>query len=198
MNTKLLGLLACLALISASPASATTTLAPGSTTSDDAGISGLVVCDPSCGTYDVTFVHASYDSVYPSPTHPYFLGNMAGASDAATALAAALNTLSVTDLDGIIPTNVAADELALIPYANSGSVFNYKDAFCSSNSSGCDASWDSAGDASSNFGPRAFSNADFANFAPTPVPAALPLFATGLGAMGLLGWRRKRKAQAAA
>jgi hypothetical protein len=27
----------------------------------------------------------------------------------------------------------------------------------------------------------------------TPIPAALPLFATGLGAMGLLGWRRKRK-----
>jgi hypothetical protein len=34
--------------------------------------------------------------------------------------------------------------------------------------------------------------------ATTPVPAALPLFATGLGAMGLLGWRKKRKAQAAA
>ena len=29
---------------------------------------------------------------------------------------------------------------------------------------------------------------------PTPLPAALPLFATGLGALGLLGWRRKRKA----
>jgi hypothetical protein len=28
---------------------------------------------------------------------------------------------------------------------------------------------------------------------PTPIPATLPLFATGLGAMGLLGWRRKRK-----
>ena len=27
----------------------------------------------------------------------------------------------------------------------------------------------------------------------TPLPATLPLFATGLGAMGLLGWRRKRK-----
>jgi hypothetical protein len=27
----------------------------------------------------------------------------------------------------------------------------------------------------------------------TPLPAALPLFATGIGAMGLLGWRRKRK-----
>ncbi len=34
--------------------------------------------------------------------------------------------------------------------------------------------------------------------APTPLPAALPLFATGLGALGLLGWRRKRKSAAAA
>jgi hypothetical protein len=31
----------------------------------------------------------------------------------------------------------------------------------------------------------------------TPLPAALPLFASGLGALGLIGWRRKRKAQAA-
>ena len=29
--------------------------------------------------------------------------------------------------------------------------------------------------------------------AETPLPAALPLFATGLGVLGLLGWRRKRK-----
>ena len=29
--------------------------------------------------------------------------------------------------------------------------------------------------------------------ASTPLPGALPLFATGLGALGLLGWRRKRK-----
>jgi hypothetical protein len=27
----------------------------------------------------------------------------------------------------------------------------------------------------------------------TPLPAALPLFATGLGGLGLLGWRMKRK-----
>ena len=30
--------------------------------------------------------------------------------------------------------------------------------------------------------------------AATPLPAALPLFVTGLGALGLLGWRRKKKA----
>lgn len=33
--------------------------------------------------------------------------------------------------------------------------------------------------------------------AATPLPAALPMFATGLGALGLLGWRRKRKVLAA-
>jgi hypothetical protein len=33
---------------------------------------------------------------------------------------------------------------------------------------------------------------------PTPLPAALPLFATGIGGLGLLGWSRKRKARAAA
>ncbi len=31
-----------------------------------------------------------------------------------------------------------------------------------------------------------------------PLPSALPLFAAGLGALGLLGWCRKRKAQAGA
>ena len=38
----------------------------------------------------------------------------------------------------------------------------------------------------------------FAQVPTTPLPAALPLFATGLGALGLLGWRRKRKATVAA
>ena len=31
-----------------------------------------------------------------------------------------------------------------------------------------------------------------------PLPGALPLFATGVVGLGLLGWRKKRKAQAAA
>jgi hypothetical protein len=32
--------------------------------------------------------------------------------------------------------------------------------------------------------------------APTPLPAALPLFAGGLGALGFIGWRKKRRAAA--
>jgi hypothetical protein len=42
-----------------------------------------------------------------------------------------------------------------------------------------------------------FSPPTFAAVITTPLPAALPLFATGLGALGLLGWRRKRKTRAA-
>lgn len=33
-----------------------------------------------------------------------------------------------------------------------------------------------------------------ASIGATPLPAALPLFASGLGALGFIGWRRKRKA----
>lgn len=44
-------------------------------------------------------------------------------------------------------------------------------------------------------GPLLLSTVGNSTFTATvPEPAALPLFATGLGALGLLGWRRKRKA----
>ena len=45
-------------------------------------------------------------------------------------------------------------------------------------------------DVGRNFNPGTWASSE------TPLPAALPLFATGLGALGLLGWRRKRKATA--
>jgi hypothetical protein len=52
----------------------------------------------------------------------------------------------------------------------------------------------------SSFNPTQFGSLAIDNISanPTPLPAALPLFAIGLGALGLLGWRRKRKAQAVA
>jgi hypothetical protein len=44
---------------------------------------------------------------------------------------------------------------------------------------------------------QAFSTFTITQVATTPLPAALPIFATGLAGLGLFGWRRKRKAQAA-
>ena len=38
-----------------------------------------------------------------------------------------------------------------------------------------------------------FLSATFEPVPQVPIPGALPLFATGLGVLGLLGWRRKRK-----
>jgi hypothetical protein len=43
------------------------------------------------------------------------------------------------------------------------------------------------------FSPGGFGVGQF-TLTPTPLPAALPLFATGLGTIGLLGWHRRRKA----
>jgi hypothetical protein len=42
-----------------------------------------------------------------------------------------------------------------------------------------------------------FSTQTTVTAAATPLPAALPLFATGIGGLGLLGWRKMRKAPAA-
>jgi CHRD domain len=55
-----------------------------------------------------------------------------------------------------------------------------------------------AGNAYLNIHTTQFGGGEIRGFlAETPLPAALPLFATGLGVLGLLGWRRKRKAAAA-
>jgi len=51
---------------------------------------------------------------------------------------------------------------------------------------------------SNNFQTLSFTFTPVSDVANTPLPATLPLFATGLGVLGLFGWRRKRKAQAAA
>jgi hypothetical protein len=53
-----------------------------------------------------------------------------------------------------------------------------------------------AGNANVSFNPISFSA--ISGLEVVPLPATLPLFASGLGALGLLGWRRKRTARAAA
>ena len=62
--------------------------------------------------------------------------------------------------------------------------FHYQ-SVCGPGIATCGTGWSGSLDITYNFTPS--------TAAETPLPAALPLFATGLGALGLLGWRRKRK-----
>jgi hypothetical protein len=68
------------------------------------------------------------------------------------------------------------------------------------NSGPCERIWLFSGDTSFTVNSLdGFSNISaFSDPSATPVPAALPLFAGGLGGLSLLAWRRKRKAQPAA
>ena len=143
--------------------------------------------------YDVTFVHGSYNSVY-SSTSPFFLGNSVGATAAAVALSTALNDLSVTGLTGTTPDSFLGIEALITDSVNVGNN-SY-----SGTSAELLTTW-----GASTFGidglDSNFAFLDQAVFTPetpvaTPLPTALPLFATGLGGLGLLGWRRKRKARA--
>lgn len=52
--------------------------------------------------------------------------------------------------------------------------------------------------ATGSIGSESFQILGDAGIGTTPLPAALPLFASGLGGLGLLGWRRKKKAAALA
>src|SRR5262245_8601687 len=87
-------------MVLSSPVSARADAVLVGTTAEATGLTGLVV---DGNTYNVSFIHNSYDNVYPS-NDPIFAGNSTLAADAAQALATALNTLSVTGIAGVGPS----------------------------------------------------------------------------------------------
>jgi hypothetical protein len=191
MKSKLLGLIACIALLDASQAEAATLV--GQST-DASGIDDLVVDGVS---YNVSFEHVNYGSV-PGLNPSTFYGNPSGAFDASSALISALNSFGVTGLVDV-PGSFVRNEDLVVPIVVNQFGLAVVGAQCISNSSGCVTGWDQVNTSLPDNGMEIFPSDqefDFAVFsagAATPLPAALPLFATGLGAMGLLVWRKKRK-----
>ena len=187
MKSKLLGLIVCMALFGAGSASASTLVGPNT---DAQGINGLIVDGV---TYDVTFVFGQPSTIFASYP-PVFNGNETGALDAASALQSALTALDVTGVAGIVPAFEINVPFSTFFSTLSGSqydlveLFHYGDAWIAS--AHCLPSTTVCGDMTYD---TDYDHNLMAVFAPTPVPAALPLFATGFGALGLLGWRRKRK-----
>ena len=185
MKAKFLGLLACVAMgvVVADPSHATTLVG---TTSDAMGFDGLVVDGV---TYNVTFINNDYSTVYASI--PTFLGNTSGALEAAAALASALNAFSVTALEG---ESLGPNYFLLVPYSNNSGVNTSAFDECGNSPCLSPYAW---GSANPGVVPDATVSGVYDYTVFTPLPAALPLFATVLGVGGLLGWRRKRKNTAA-
>jgi hypothetical protein len=131
---------------------------------------------------DVTIDGITYDVTFSTVADTTFLGNSAGAIDASRALRDALNGSTATAIDAVLAVGFIVEE-----QTNGGEPVVY-------NSVG-DA-WQAPG------GPATVTGGEFADFNAanvnaTPLPAALPLFATVLGGMGVFGWRKKRKDVAA-
>jgi hypothetical protein len=191
----------------------------GTTNAAD-GIDGLVVDGV---TYNVSFEYGPYSSVFPS--RPTFLGDQGGANDAANQLAAALNLLHVRCIQAYCPGGPGDISTVSIPFYNMPNPsfdpsFNfdtsgYQLAYAlylyppagyttwstlpgvSQNFDICPCygpQFDNDPSLESSYGWTLFSETAIG----TPDPAILPLFATGLGALGLFRWRRKRQAQALA
>jgi hypothetical protein len=98
----------------------------------------------------------------------------------------------------------AGNDYVAFLFANSGNYAEWGMLFSGDGGYPAGLVWDPVG---TNFSLLTSSNWVFVNWqsaftaefsSTTPLPAALPLFATGLAGLGLLGWRRKRKAQAVA
>ena len=202
MKTKLLGsigLIACMALLSVSQASA-------STITYNVDILGLQV--PTVSIQGTLTTDGTFGSLAASNIVDWNLTIFRG-SGTATVLQGpgGSNNSSVTTLTG--PDLQASLTSLQFIFSDATTASNFE-----INSGNVNTGWFDLYDANLAFAPFGeiyVVNNDVgsgeqpitnligtAEVSTTPLPAALPLFATGLGALGLLGWRRKRKTAALA
>jgi hypothetical protein len=127
----------------------------------------------------------TYDVKFRTEGDTTFEGDATGANAAANALAAALNgSAAIYIQDATTPSDIFGG-FDVQTQINGGDVVFYNLV--------ADA-WENAG------GPGTATGEEIANFTvvnATPLPGALPLFATVLGGMGVFGWRKRRKDVAA-
>ncbi len=197
MKSKLLGLMAVVASLGLSPANASTYnvdfFLPTSSVTPFvyALVTGTIATDCDSCTLDVSHLGAwSFTYTGPGGMNGTFSGNnsniltpVTGTSPLSAAGGNILyNYMAPGELEFLFVSGGAEnDELIVGP----------NELVAEFDCSGCEV-YDT---------PQTFGGFQFATEVPgtgaTPLPAALPLFGTGLGVMGLFGWRRKRKGAAA-
>jgi hypothetical protein len=199
MKTKcLLPIIALAALVASGGAGATTITGSASNVT---GISGLVVDGTA---YDVSFSTTSYNTTFPGPPNPTFLGNSSAALDANSALQALFNGVGVTGLAGQACGSIAECFLAVPYQSNTTNVtadFIYSMSPILTWTASSTVSTGGTIDPNQALGLDA-SNGHFyalAVFSPAPgsvpEPGALALMLAGIGALGFFATQRRAAAR---
>jgi hypothetical protein len=169
-----------------------------------AGIAALASAPSRAATYDFSFGNM-YGTVFGTVTGTIVLPDGNATNEAATSVTI---TSAPSSLASLFPDPILAADLTNPTNDNSFTVSNGKITsalFYYTVSGG--GSFEISSSASYRDLLLNFSDAGviepgnfttFTSVATTPLPGALPLLATGLGGLGLFGWRRRRKAQAVA
>jgi hypothetical protein len=199
MKTKLLGLLASVTLLGVTVLGMSTVTPACATTFDVTGTFSASSLYGLSGTLDIdvtTGAVTAVDLVVSGPNAIYPANTFTGTESLANALLAPDGTSSysmrwlanvagfTSSLDFVVTTSTAS----LVGF--SGGSITQGSWFCSNAPGGCASHiTDSVASITGTISPEVST---------TPLPAALPLFAAGLGVMGFFGWRRKRNAAALA
>jgi hypothetical protein len=163
MRTKLLGLMALVPLVLALSGGAASAVTFDWSTSAPSGSGTFTATDDGSGIYTITAITGTFDGGTITSLVPPGLGLGGNDNLLFYPSSAQLDTHGISFGDGGSEFNIFYDTFYI-----------YQEAFGGVAASGFIATFT-------------------ASPSVTPLPAALPLFATGIGAMGLLGWRRKRK-----
>jgi len=205
MRRKLLGLYAFAALLSLSPAHATTYTYDVDYQINSTTVTGDIVlnCD-SCNVTSSTLVSWSLSTsgsgtsativgtnLSATPSEIIFTGNpnfpATGLSWTSQFIGSSGNTFFGAGSSGNVVSGGSSGSSCLVSPPINGNVSELY-GICSN---GTLSETSDVGSVAEGFAPQSVAIATAA----TPLPTAFPLFAAGLGALGLLSWRRKRKAQ---
>ncbi len=206
MKTRLLGLIVCAALLGMSQAEATVFDVSFSFPENNVTLNGSITTDGTTGTALGSSNITAWGLTVDSSLLPNGV-TLTGANSILT-----LTGSDLTATSSALSFNFAGTDSGVLKFASSGGVGELQ-ALPNGN-----VVYEAGGYSCDGYGgPLDFCAVDFAApfealgadaeetgtvvigtaVSTTPLPAALPLFGAGLGVIGLLGWRRKRKSVAA-
>jgi hypothetical protein len=189
MKIKLCGLVALMALLNVAHARATTFNLENLQIAPSYSVTGSITTDSNTGTLVQSDI-SSWNLIINTGNGPVILnGPGSPATSAANLTGLALTVvgtglffnygLSTASFFEIGTTALPNENVVLEDAGQGGPLLQFNDGVDSQSTSSVSG------------------NVQIGTASATPLPATLPLFATGVGAMGLLGWRRKRKNAAA-